>query len=79
MKSIVYSPAARRTLRDMPAEVRKRIVTKLERYARLGAGDVKAMSGSDLLRLRAGDYRVLFAEDEERLAIVRVGHRSTIY
>lgn len=79
MKDVVYSAGARRALRGLPTEVRQRIVGKLERYARTGAGDVKAMSGSDLLRLRSGDYRALFAEDVTRIAIVSVGHRSSIY
>ena len=68
MKDVVYSAGARRALRGLPSEVRQRIVGKLERYARTGAGDVKAMSGSDLLRLRSGDYRALFAEDATRIA-----------
>lgn len=79
MKIVVYSPGARRALRDLPADVKQRIMDKLDRYVRTGAGDVKAMSGGSLLRLRSGDYRVLFAEDEERVAVVRIGHRSSIY
>lgn len=79
MKTIVWSPGARRALRGLPDEVARRVCAKLERYARTGAGDVRTLVESDLRRLRIGDYRVLFAEDVERLAIVRIGHRSSIY
>jgi mRNA interferase RelE/StbE len=42
-------------------------------------GDVKAMKGSPTLRLRVGDYRVIFTEDYEVLDVLDVGHRSGVY
>ncbi len=42
----------------------------------------KALEGQgNLLRIRVGDYRVIYQVDDRRLSvlIVRVGHRSEVY
>ena len=63
VKTITSTATARRSLRKHPAEVRARIADKLQAYAENGAGDVKAMAGRDLARVRVGDYRVIFRRD----------------
>jgi mRNA interferase RelE/StbE len=79
VKAITYSPAAVRALRKLPAGVRRRIVAKLRAYAASGAGDVKALAGSDLVRLRVGDYRVIFIESATEITVGRIGHRRDVY
>jgi mRNA-degrading endonuclease RelE of RelBE toxin-antitoxin system len=37
------------------------------------------MVGTPTVRLRDGDYRVIFDEEETRLVILAVGHRREIY
>jgi mRNA-degrading endonuclease RelE of RelBE toxin-antitoxin system len=37
------------------------------------------LKGSRLLRLRVGDYRVIFTDEGVILTIFRVGHRKDIY
>lgn len=58
-----------------------RILAALHRYAEIGKGDVKALVGDDaeLLRLRVGDYRVLFDETADGINVHRVRHRSQAY
>jgi mRNA interferase RelE/StbE len=79
VKTITYGASADRVLRKLPAGVRRRIVAKLRAYAATGAGDVKALAGSDLVRLRVGDYRVIFVESATEITVGRIGHRRDVY
>ena len=81
MKDVTYQPAARKALRKMPANTARRIRTKINAYAdnpASQANNVKRLQGSDALRLRVGDYRVIFL-DGTIIDVVRVGPRSSIY
>jgi mRNA interferase RelE/StbE len=79
MKTITYSPAAERALKKLPAGVRTRIMGKLRAYAESGSGDVKALVGSDLARLRVGDYRIIFIESATEITVGHIGHRREVY
>ncbi len=72
----------------MPAEVRAipqpialGILKALHRYIETGQGRVKPLSGEfeGLLRLRVGDYRVLFDETEDSITVHRVRDRKEAY
>jgi mRNA interferase RelE/StbE len=52
---------------------------KIERIAETGVGDVKALKGAAGMRLRAGDWRVLFTMTANTIVIHAVGHRREIY
>ena len=41
--------------------------------------DIKIIRGEDKLRLRVGDYRVLFSVNNNLITIWKVGHRKNIY
>lgn len=43
------------------------------------ANQVKRLKGDPFLRLRVGDYRVIFTEEGIVLTVLRVGHRRKIY
>ena len=79
MRSVLYTLAARRSLRALPAEVRERIEAKLDRYAATAAGDVQKLQGAEGARLRSGDYRVIFTETSDVIEVRAVGHRRDIY
>lgn len=55
------------------------LIQTLYLYGLTGEGDLKRMSSSNLLRMRHGDYRVIFEEAGSELTIVAVGHRREIY
>ncbi len=81
MKAIVILPAARRSLRRMPANLSKRILEKIADYAAdpaSQANNVTALRGRSGIRLRVGDWRVIM-EDGEVLEVVQVGPRGGIY
>ena len=82
MKAIAWTEAALKTLRRAGPVAARKIVAKVELYAEnpLSLGNqVKALKGSPYLRLRVGDYRVVFSEDGIVVTIVKVGHRKEIY
>ena len=54
-------------------------MAKVERYAATGAGDATKLVGSPAKRLRVGDYRILFEEDEQEIRVARIGPRGGIY
>ena len=79
MKSVAFVPSAARQWVRLAANMRERIMPKLQVYASTGTGDVKRLKGRAGCRLRIGDYRVIFIEDAKAITIVAVGHRRDIY
>ena len=79
MKKIAFTAAATRQWVKLSADIRKRIDAKLTIYAANGSGDVKRLKGRGGCRLRVGDWRVIFFEDNTSIIIVAVGNRKEIY
>jgi mRNA interferase RelE/StbE len=52
---------------------------QIDRVAETGVGDVKALKGVAGMRLRVGDWRVLFTIKADTITIHAVGHRRDIY
>ena len=78
MKEIEFTSAAVRRLRKLIATTRAQIDTKLKAFAESGIGDVKAQ-GAARMRLRSGDWRVLFTIKANTITIHAIGHRRDIY
>ncbi len=81
MKKVVILPAAAKALRKHRADA-ARIVAKINAYAadpESQVNNVKALQGSDELRLRAGNYRVIFVERAQEIIVSRIGPRGSIY
>ena len=74
--SIQYSKQAVKFLQKQTKQVQQRIISAINK---LPAGDVKRMQGSELYRLRVGDFRILFSRTGEVLFIERIGNRGEIY
>jgi mRNA interferase RelE/StbE len=79
MKQIAFTSAATRQWMKLSADIRKRIDAKLTIYATSGSGDVKRLKGRGGCRLRVGDWRVDFIEENNLIIIVAVGNRREIY
>lgn len=83
MKAITYSRDALKTLTRMPANTAKLIRAKIEQYAADPASlanNVIIMKGKDdYRRLRVGDWRVVFTEMGEIIAIIRIAPRGGVY
>lgn len=83
MKRIAYSKAALRTLGRIPPKTSAVIRAKINQYAAepsAQANNVKALKGeAGVYRLRVGDWRILFTEDGQVIAIVKVSVRGGAY
>ncbi len=80
MKRIVWTDPARRDVRNLSKPIAMQILSALHRFAKSGAGDVKALQGREELRLRIGDYRLFFlCPDSDTIEIRRVLHRGEAY
>lgn len=78
MKPISYTSAATRQWLKLTPEIRQRVDYRLAQYATTGQGDVKKLKGRSGMRLRVGDWRVIFYEERGTIIIVAVGHRREI-
>ncbi len=79
MKLIVFTPASTRQWVKLSADVRQRIHARLTEFASTGKGDVKRLKGRSGVRLRIGDWRVIFYEERNTIVVAAVGHRREIY
>jgi mRNA interferase RelE/StbE len=79
MKPIVFTATSTRQWAKLSPDVRSRIDKRLTEFAATGHGDVKRLKGRDGMRLRVGDWRVIFFEDHGTIVVAAVGHRREIY
>ncbi len=82
--SIEITPAARRQLKKLDNEMRRRIGRRIDSLSDnpRPEGVVKLTGVSPpLYRVREGDYRILYAIEDEQLIVlvVRIAHRSEVY
>jgi mRNA interferase RelE/StbE len=78
-----FKPSAFKDLKKLPTGVRKKIIKKLDYFVESG----KPLRFADFLidhrlgdyRFRVGDYRIIFDVEGERLIILAVGHRKSVY
>lgn len=52
---------------------------RIKHYAATNHGDVKKLHGRTGVRLRVGDWRIIFVEDQDTILILALGHRREIY
>ena len=83
---IKYSDKAKKQLRKIAENDRKaakRIFDRIERYATAPTGkhDIKALKGKygSFLRLRVGEYRVIFELAGNEMLVYEVRHRQEAY
>jgi mRNA interferase RelE/StbE len=82
MPHVLYTEDALKDLEAIGHVAAGRVTAKITAYAAAPlafANLVKKLQGADILRLRVGDYRVLFTEDGTILRVLRVGHRREVY
>lgn len=81
--AVTLRPAARRSIRQLDKPVQKGIAEALRALAdEPRPAGVKALTGAHgFLRIRVGDYRIIYTVDDDKLIIliVDLGHRSAIY
>jgi mRNA interferase RelE/StbE len=80
---VLILPRAQRQIESLPRQTRTRIIgaiDTLEKNPR-SLGTKKLKGTEDLYRLRVGDYRIIYAiqDDELLVIVVNAGHRKDIY
>jgi mRNA interferase RelE/StbE len=81
MKTVFYTRTAATALRKHSNRA-KLIRAKIDQYAKspaTQANHVVALTGSDYLRLRVGDFRIIFAETNDTITVIDIGPRGGIY
>jgi len=80
---ILLERRARKTLAALDPPVRRRVAARIDELAAeprpKGVVEVKGRPG--VLRIRAGDYRVLYEVRDQQLVVlvIDIGHRREIY
>ncbi|MBD2655281.1 type II toxin-antitoxin system RelE/ParE family toxin [Synechocystis sp. FACHB-383] len=79
---ITFKQSVAKDLRKIPNSDVKKILTRIEALAinPRGEGCVK-LTGEEKYRARQGTYRIIYEirETELVVAVIKVGHRSSIY
>jgi mRNA interferase RelE/StbE len=81
MKDLIYTKTALKGLKPkvMPKADSEAIRAKLESYAKGEPQDVTPLKGSDLHRLRHGDWRAILKIDAETITVAEIKHRREAY
>lgn len=80
MYQIIIKKKAKKFIDKLPADERRRIVSAIEELP--NGEDIKRLKGHpDLLRLRVGDYRIIYSVDNGELVVyvIDAGSRGQIY
>lgn len=80
MYQIVIKKKAKKFIDKLPTNEKKRIVAAIVQLP--NGEDIKKLKGhSELLRLRVGEYRIIYSVDNGKLVvyIVDAGNRGDIY
>jgi mRNA interferase RelE/StbE len=80
-KRIAWNYQAKAELRAIDQPTALRILHALHRFAASGEGDVKRLQGitPPELRLRVGDYRLRFYDNNDTIMVTGVKHRREAY
>jgi mRNA interferase RelE/StbE len=81
MTELVASEKAMGQLTNLDPPDRERMKSKLQEAAENPDHYLERLQGYNYYKVRAGDYRAIVAWDREddRLGVLAVGHRSTVY
>ncbi len=82
--TVYLKPAAERALEKIPDQTARRRIAKaidaLTTNPR-SPGAIAIQGGAGLLRIRAGDYRIIYTVEDAALTVlvVTIGHRRDVY
>lgn len=78
---VEYKASVERDLRRLGRAAAERVLRKVEQALGLEGRQGDALSGefAGLLRLRVGDYRVIYALTDQGYLVLRIGHRGDVY
>lgn len=80
MYKILIKKRAKKFIDKLPQNEKKRVVSAIEKLP--SGEDIKKLKGhSDLLRLRVGEYRIIYTVSDGELTVyvIDAGNRGNIY
>lgn len=79
--TLLYTKTAARDIQKLDTVTKKRIKKKLEEFLKNPLTYAKKLTDSRIgtYRWRIGNHRVVFDVDDQKIVILRVGHRREIY
>lgn len=79
--SIHYKKSVARDLKNLDKGEAKRVIDKLERELKKDPDAGEQLKGkfAGLSRLRAGDYRVVYARTKDGVLVLLIAHRKDVY
>lgn len=80
---IEFSRQADRQFRSLPSQIKQRIKSRIDSLATTPRphGSEKLSGIEQLYRIWVGDYRIVYAVEDDRLLVlvVKIGHRREVY
>lgn len=78
---LIYTRRANRDIKRLDEQNKLRIKKQLELLSKSPLTYAEKLTNSAIgdYRFRVGDYRIIFDIDENKIIILRVGHRREIY
>ncbi|MBM3233970.1 type II toxin-antitoxin system RelE/ParE family toxin [Candidatus Pacearchaeota archaeon] len=77
---IIWDEKSWDALNKLEPSISRRILKKVDELSENPfSKDIKRLKGSYDFRLRIGDYRVVFAIEQNVIQILKIGHRKHIY
>jgi len=77
---IIWDEKSWDALNKLEPSISRRILKKVDELSENPfSKDIKRLKGSCDFRLRIGDYRVVFAIEQNVIQILKIGHRKHIY
>lgn len=79
--SVQYKRSVAKDLKNLDKADAKRVLDKLERELKKDPDTGEQLKGkfSGLLRLRVGDYRVIYTKTKNGVLILLISHRRDVY
>ena len=82
MRTVILSRGASKELDSLVPAIRDHVLETLYDFAVAPASrefDIKRLKGKMSLRLRVGDWRVIFDVSETHIEVFTIAHRSKVY
>jgi len=78
--NITYKSSVQRDLKKLSKDMARRVLDDLEYELSRNAHAQPVLQGAfaGLRKLRAGDYRVIYALHEDTVLVLRIGHRKDV-
>lgn len=80
---VTFAASAKKELRDLPADIVARVIPRIRELSTnpRPVGSKKLRGYRNRWRIRVGDYRVVYAIDDEPgiVDVTRVAHRRDVY